>query len=488
MTKWMIYLIFLGVFLANAMTRPSIARAEEPPPPPAAVTSPTTSFKISVGDAALKKSLMAVPPFVFEGAPPIAGNHIRDGKEIYDVFLNDMSVSGFFEFVKPDAYLESVAKVGLRPAGEETNGFKYETWKQIGTEFLIRAGYNISDGKISLTAYLYFVSGQKRVFGRTYKGDRKDVRRIAHTFANDVVKELTSLRGMFFSKIVATRNTVGQIREVFTMDWDGANSKQVSNHKAITVSPAWSSDGSKIVYSAFAEHKKEKRRNLDMFTYDIASGKRFLVSYRKGINSGASFLPKDAGFLLTISNAESARGNPDIYRMSSDGSDLTRLTEGPRSSMNIEPALSPDGTKIAFSSDRSGLPMIYIMNLDGTDIKRITFAGSYNSTPRWSPDGKRIVFAGYDKDQTIKTGHFDLFSMDADGTNMIRLTSSKKANSKPANNESPSFSPDGRQVLFLSDRSGNNQLYLVSADGQEERRITFDKYDYSKPIWSGYID
>jgi TolB protein len=292
------------------------------------------------------------------------------------------------------------------------------------------------------------------------------------------MKELTGQRGMFLTKIVASRSTLKGQKEIFAMDWDGSNPKQITNHKSIAQSPAWSAEGRAIAYTAFAYHANEKSRNADLFTYELAKGKRWLVSFAKGINSGASFMPDGKNLLLTISSG----GNPDIYKISMEGTNKVRLTNGPSGAMNVEPTMSPDGKKIAFSSDRSGRPMIYIMESNGSNPKRITFAGQYNSTPRWSPDSKRIVFAGYDKT------HFDLFTMAPDGTNMVRLTSATKPSGKMADNEDPTFSPDGRHILFVSNRTGINQLYIIGVDGENERRITFDRHEYFKPQWSPFLD
>lgn len=433
---------------------------------------------IKIDEAKVKKSLMALPAFQFSGTPNSSKNGVRVGKELFDTFRNDMEVSGFFEFLKQDAFLEDVSKVGLRPVTEEAGGFKFDTWKQIGTDFLVRAGYRVQGDEVTMDAYVYFVPQAKRVLSKTYKGKAEEARTVAHTFANDVIKSLTGGRGMFLSKIVSSRSTSPGQKEIFVMDWDGANPRQITTHKTIATSPTWSYDGNTIAYSAFVWHANEKTRNLDLFTYDLSSGRRFLVSYRRGINSGASFMPDGKHLLLTVSNA----GNPDVYRMSLDGKSMSRITTASSGEMNVEPVASPDGNKIAFSSTRSGRPMIYVMNSDGSNAKRLTFAGVYNSTPAWSPDSKKLTFAGFDQ------SHFDVFVMDADGTNMVRLTSAKKSSGQWANNEDPTFSPDGRSILFRSDRTGKYQLYLTTLDGENERRITFDQHEYFKPRWSPSFD
>jgi len=441
-------------------------------------SGPSGGVYIKVGEANLKKSLLAMPSFQFQGTPATAGNYLRVGKELYDTVLNNLTVSSYFDFINPAAYLEDPAKTGLRPAPGTPGGFDFGKWKPIGTEFLIRAGYRIAKDEVTLEAYLYFVPQAKEILAKSYRGSVGDVRRLAHTFSNDVVRELTGQRGMFLSQIVTSRSTVKGQKEIFIMDWDGANARQISTHRSIAQSPAWSADGKSVAYTAFAYHVNRKSRNADLFMYELASGRRWLVSYQRGINSGAAFLPDSKHLLLTISGG----GNPDIYRIDVEGKSMQRITNGPRGSMNVEPAVSPDGRRVAFSSDRSGQPMIYIMDIDGSNVKRVTFAGRYNSTPKWSPDGKRITFAGFDKT------HFDLFSMDADGTNMIRLTSAKKPGGKMADNEDPSYSPDGRHILFVSNRTGSNQLYIIGTDGENERRITVDRHSYFKPNWSPFLD
>lgn len=434
---------------------------------------------IDVGKGQIKKSLLAFTPLQYMGTQPSNSAHIQAGQNLFRVIYNDLSVSNFFTFIKPDAYLEDPAKVGLRPAPGAPNGFKFENWKTIGTEFLVRAGYQVLGSDMSLEAYVYHVPTTRVVMGKTYKGPTANIRKMAHTFANDLMQALTGKRGMYTTRLVASRSaSKGGNKEIYVMDWDGANMQKITSHNSISLSPAWSNKGDKIAYTAFAYHKKDKVRNADLFIYDLASAKRFLVSYRKGINSGAAFLPGDNMLLLTLSQ----EGSPDIFRMSADGVTLTPITRGPNRSMNVEPAVSPDGSKIAFSSDRSGRPMIFVMNVDGTNPKRLTFAGKYNASPAWSPDGKTLAFAGYDKD------HFDIFTIDADGRNLRRLTDARKLNGRAADNEGPSWSPDGRHIVFSSNRTGPSQLFIVSPDGVNERRITEDNFNWDKPKWSPFLD
>lgn len=460
------------VLLALTLTSYQALAQENAAPAPA-----TTTADIKLGEARTKKSLLAFPPLNYQGSPSASAKNI--GTELFKTIHNDLDVSAFFQIIPQKAFLEDTSKTGLRPAPGEPNGFKYQSWNTIGAEFLIRIGYFVAGTEVNMEAYLYHVGKAQLVMGKKYKGPVSGARKIAHTFSNDVIDALTGKKSMFLSRIVVSSDKgAGDFREIFIMDWDGANPEKISNHRSISLSPAWSLDGKKIAYTAYVVRAKTKMRNADMFIYDVNSKKSQLVSYRLGLNSGAAFSPDNKSLYLTISQ----QGSPDLYKMTFDGTLLAKLTNGPNGAMNVEPAISVDGSQIAFSSDRSGKPMIYTMRSDGSNVKRITFAGVYNSTPSWSPDGKKIAFAGQSED------HFDIFVMDADGTNMIRLTSAKKKDGKWATNESPTFSPDGRFVMYTSNRTGKNQIFISTVDGSEERRVTLDDNNYFKPKWSNNFE
>lgn len=435
---------------------------------------------IKIGDAKTRKSLVGFPQLNYSGSPVQATKYFSLGAEMYNVIQNDLDVSSYFQFIASSAFLEDSKKAGLKPYPGETSGFKFDNWKPLSADFLIKGEFLVDkDDQIELEIYLYHVPKSALVFGKKYRGPKSTLRKIAHTFANDVLKNLTDKSGPFNSKFVFSSDRGGgKFREIYTMDWDGVDIEKLTNHNSIALSPAWSPDAKKIAYTAYVKKKSTKMRNADLFLLDLEKSKRINLSYRTGINSGAAFTPNGNSILLTISQGVT----PNIFKINLSGEVQGKITNGPGNALNVEPAVSPDGNKVAFSSDRSGKPMIYVMGIDGSNVTRVTFGGVFNSAPAWSSDGKKIAFAGQD------AGNFDIFIMDANGQNMTRVTSAKKPNGKAADNEDPHFSPDGRFIVYTSNRTGKNQIYFSTVDGSEERRVTQDSHNYYKPKWSTFLD
>lgn len=437
---------------------------------------------IKVGEAVAKKSNLAFPLFNNQGSVNSEKN-LAAVSDIYSTAKKDFELSAYFNLISNQAYLEDPAKTSLKPLPEESGGFKFEPLKTIGAEFLIRTGYVITGQDITLEMYLYHVQESRLLVGKRYRASLKQTTRLGHNMASDVIEALTGLRPPFMAKIVtAFDNGNGGPKEVATMNWDGTEFEQVTQHKSIALSPAWSPDGKKIAYSVFSKLLKkngEHISNVSLYILDLVSNKRVLTSFRPGVNSGAVFSPDGNSIYLGMSMGH---GSADIYRINLKGEITARLTKGPAGAINVEPSLSPDGSRIAFSSERGGRPMIYVMNSDGSNVKRLTFKGSYNSSPAWSPDGKKIAFAGQDN------SNFDIYVMNADGSNLTRVTSAKKVNGKPAHNEDPSFSPDSRYLVYTSNRTGKNQIYVSTLDGTEERRVTNDNRNYYRPKWSINLD
>ena len=161
--------------------------------------------------------------------------------------------------------------------------------------------------------------------------------------------------------------------------------------------------------------------------------------------------------------------------MGRDGGALKRLTENWW--IDTSPSWSPDGTQIAYVSTKTGNPHIYVMNADGGNQHRITFQGNYNQTPDWSPRGNEIAFTARDERY-----QFDIFSVDAQTHEIKRLTQDQ------GNNEEPSYSADGRLIVFTSNRAGAKKVYVMAADGSHQRMVFSGPGDCETPAWSPRVE
>jgi len=316
---------------------------------------------------------------------------------------------------------------------------------------------------------------RKKIFQKKYSISVSGWERLAHKVCNDIVESLSNKPGIFLTKITTVRSTTGSKKELFIMDWNGKNKKQISFHRSNVLSPTWSITGTHIAYTAFLYRKSLKKRQGAMVLYNRFNRTRRVISKSKKTYLGSDFLPDGKHILLSMFLN---RGDMDIAKMSLKDGSITPLTFGPNGSINVEPVVHPRGKNILFSSDRGGKIMIYSMNMNGKNIRPLIWQGSYNSTPDYSPDGKEVVFSGFDQ------GRFDIFIMNADGSKIRRLTSFKKPNNRWANNESPSFSPDGRHIVFTSNQTGRYHLYIMNLSNSYITQITSGYHNYKSPKWS----
>lgn len=418
---------------------------------------------IAVGEARIKKSVVAFPDTKYMSAGMDAGDPRGVARTIRETVGNDLSFTNLFTMQQSTAFIEK------SDAGLTLDTFHISDWQTIGTEFLIKTGVSMTEGNISFEMRLYDVLGTKQILGKRYVAKNSEPKILAHTIANDIVNALTGKPGIFFSKLVMVCDKSGA-KEIWTTDFDGSNPKQVTNHHTLAFAPAWSTDNRRIAYSLYTKNAHNVK-NIDLYEYDSATHHSHLLSNRKGINSGAAYSPNGHKLALTMSFL----GNPDIFLLDPTSKEVTRLTKS--LGTDVDPAWSPDGKKLIFISTRPGNPMVYLGDIETmkgnpSAATRLTFAGKLNATPAWSPQGNKIAFA------SMNDRHFDLFMMGIDGTALERLTKDE------GSNEDPSFSPDGNFIAFSSNRSGQKNVYIISADGQMTKRLTFGLGNCESPKWS----
>ncbi len=412
---------------------------------------------IAVGNAHTKKTVIAYAPIVLSESSNLLSQSVQT---ITQTVVRDLDFMDLFRFLGSSAFIEDSKKTGIT-----MDSFKFSDWSSIGAELLIKSAFsNVSDNTFSYETYLYDLTGGKQILAKKYISTYEDLKTVGHSFANDLVKALTGLPGIFLTKIAMSCDLTHK-KEIYIMDFDGSNVKQITQHGSIAFAPAWSPSGTKIAYSLFKKHKNNVK-NIDLYEYDFQTSTIRMLSNRKGINSGAAYSPDGKKIALTMSFT----GNPEIFALDPANTTVTRLTSS--FGVDVDPSWSPDGKSMAFVSSRTGMPMVFNMQADGSKVQRLTYAGRYNATPNWSPQNNKIVFAGW-IDQT-----FDIFIMNPDGTTIERLSKNQ------GNNEDPYFSPDGNFVIFSSNRTGQQNIYVMNIDGTFVKRLTYGLGNCVTPKWS----
>ena len=286
------------------------------------------------------------------------------------------------------------------------------------------------------------------------------VRLMTHRWADELVYRYTGQPGIAQTKI-AYVSEEGNGRELFVMDYDGYGPQQVTADGFLNLMPTWSPDRKALVYTAYRERKQQIMERI------LSTGQEKTLVNPASLNITPSF--SGDGQLLVYASAQ--EGNSDIFALDLDTMANTKLTS--HRSADLSPSWSPDGRKLAFTSDRGGRPQIYIMDADGSNVRRLTYEGDYNAAPTWSPRGDWIAFVC-----RISGEGFKLCRISPDGNQLIQITSGRSID------DSPSWSPNGRHLVFSSIRGGKSHIYLINSDGTGLEQLTSGGTHHSSPSWS----
>ncbi len=423
---------------------------------------------VAVGEAEVEKDKMV---FVPDNIPSnVSSSQKKIINEMQTLMQNDFSFyKQFFDVMDPEGYAK---------AAKDKD---FSALKGKNLRFLILSNYELAPGgQVSLETSVYDVSSKEKMTTVKDVFSANNLRAKGHDVTDKIYRSIKNGESIFKSKIifVSDRNTTRakQVKELYMMDFDGRNISQLTHHQGTVISPALSFDGKKVLYSLI-KNNRNKNRNVNLYVMDLNTKQSKVVSSKKGINSGAVFMPDGENIALTMSH----QGNAEIYALNLKSGRTRRITR--HFAPDVDPSFNKDGSKMVFLSGRSGSakPMIYIADprSQEKDVKRRGFVGDYNATPRFSPDGQEVAFASW------MDGKFDIFRIDENGANLYRLTKDF------GSNEDPTYSNDGQFIAFssqrvLSQRKAVQNIYIMTHEGEILGQVTENFGNCSTPRWSKY--
>jgi TolB protein len=409
------------------------------------------------------------------GVPDFAktGGNVNDAAPVLaDVLWADLDY-------EREYYMISRKSSASIPAATSALALPFDRWTEIGADFVLMGSVRESAGKMTVEVRLIAVRGDKagtQAFGQIYDGcSTTNPRFCAHSIADDMHLKLRNLMGVARTRIAFTSDRTaensegrplansGASKEIHIMDYDGETVRRITVNRSLNLGPSWGPDGRTLAYSSYAD--------LYPDIYVVTLDGRPPSRPTKGtdiVHNQSPAISPDGNRIAFVSNRV-AQGNRDIWVVNRDGSNLMNLTPNTPKSMEGAPTWSPGGNQIAFTSDRTGVNQIYLMEADGTGVQRLTF-DAHVDRPTWS----RLDYIAYTLVQPA--GHDIAVLTLANPTPRV-ITDGL------GSNKQPSVAPNGRHIVFVTTRWGKEHLASIDLDGKNIRQLT-QVGNNTYPAWS----
>ena len=403
--------------------------------------SAVAQFRVEVSGVGLTQLPIGVATFRGDDAAP---------QKMGAIILADLERSGQFRGIdSAGATLDEVTRPDV------------SVWRQKGADSLVTGSVvRLADGRFDVRFRLWDVVRGQDLGGQSYAVTQGDLRLAAHRIADFVYEKLTGDKGIFSTRI-AYITKVQTRYNLWVADADGENAQSALASPEPIISPAWSPNGAQLAYVSF-----ESRKPV-VYVHDVASGRRRLIANFRGSNSAPAWSPDSKTLAVTLSRD----GGSQLYNIDAAGGEPRRLAQS--GSIDTEPAYSPDGKSLYFVSDRGGAPQIYRMSPGGVNPERVTFAGGYNISPALSPDGRWLAYV------SRVSGAFKLHVMELATGTVTAITDSTA-------DESPSFSPNSRLIVYATTVQGKEALMTTTLDGKIKARLGGQGGDIREPDWGPF--